>query len=72
MSIKIGVVILNWNSVEFTIPCIKSLQAGTVKPERIVVMDNASTDDSAAAISQRFPEVELIRNDKNLGFTGFD
>ena len=67
---QVDVVLLNWNSGAFTIHCINSLRAGTKIPERIVVVDNASTDNSADTISRQFPEVKLIRNDKNLGFTG--
>ncbi len=66
----VGVVLVNWNGAEDTIPCIESLLAGTVKPDRIVVVDNASRDGSPDLIVQKFPDVTLIRNDENLGFTG--
>jgi GT2 family glycosyltransferase len=66
----VGVVLVNWNGAEHTIPCIESLLAGSVAPDRIVVVDNASRDDSAERIARRFPEVTLIRNTENLGFTG--
>lgn len=67
---KVGVVLLNWNGGEFTIPCIESLLDGTVKPDRIVVVDNASKDGSPDKIALKFPEVELIRNTFNNGFAG--
>ena len=38
--------------------------------KRIIVADNASNDGSAGFIAQSFPEVELIRLDRNLGFAG--
>ncbi|GFE58592.1 glycosyltransferase family 2 protein [Geobacter sp. AOG1] len=66
----VGVVLVNWNGAELTIPCIESLYAGTVKPDRIVVVDNASRDHSVALIADRFPDLELIRNQENAGFTG--
>jgi len=66
----VGVVLVNWNGAGFTIPCIESLLAGSVNPDRIVVVDNASRDDSPELISQKFPGIELIRNKENLGFTG--
>lgn len=67
---NVGVVLINWNSAEFSIPCIESLMSGAVKPDRIVVVDNASKDDSADLIETRFPVVSLIRNSRNSGFTG--
>ncbi len=66
----VGVVLINWNGAEDTVPCIESLLAGSVKPDAIVVVDNASRDDSADLISQKFPDVKLIRNRENTGFTG--
>ena len=67
---SIGVVLVNWNGAEHTIPCIESLLAGTVKPDRIVVVDNGSRDGSPDKIAERFPDIDLIRNSENLGFTG--
>jgi GT2 family glycosyltransferase len=66
---KIGVVLLNCNGGKFTIPCIQSLLSGTMKPDRIIVIDNASGDGSDNEIAARFPEIQLIRNKINTGFT---
>ena len=44
----VGVALLNWNGADLTIACIASLLRGGLAPERIVVVDNASTDGSAA------------------------
>ncbi len=65
---RVGVVLLNWNGGADTIPCIASLQRGTVKPWRIVVVDNASTDTSPDDILNKFPDVQLVRNPTNVGF----
>ncbi len=67
-NLKVGVVLLNWNGGEFTIPCIESLYAGKHKPYRIVVVDNGSNDGSPNSIKNSFPEVVLIRNKTNKGF----
>ena len=67
---SIGVVLLNWNSGEFTVSCINSLLAGSVKPNLIVVVDNASIDGSVDEIAVSFPGVIMIRNETNRGFTG--
>jgi GT2 family glycosyltransferase len=67
---KVGVVLINWNGGEFTIPCIESLKAGSIKPDLIVVVDNASIDGSPERIQSTFPDMELIRNASNNGFAG--
>ncbi len=65
---KTGVVLLNWNGGEDTLPCMDSLKRGTVKPWRIVVVDNASTDDSPDRIARLHPDADLVRNPANIGF----
>jgi len=66
---KIGVILLNWNGGEYTIPCIDSLLSGKTVPWRIIVIDNASSDDSPDRIEKKYPFIRLVRNKKNLGFT---
>jgi GT2 family glycosyltransferase len=68
-AIKVGVVLLNWNGGEFTIPCIRSLLKGEVVPWKILIYDNGSTDGSPQQIQQLFPYIDQIRNAKNIGFT---
>jgi len=65
---KLGVVVLNWNGRDVTPRCLDSLFASACPPQRIVVVDNASTDGSADLIRGRYPQVVLIENDSNLGF----
>jgi hypothetical protein len=66
----VGVVLLNWNGGEFTVPCVRSLLAGSTVPQRVVVVDNASEDGSPERIAALFPEVTLLRNVRNEGFAG--
>ncbi len=70
MEAKVGVVLVNWNTAEFTRLCIASLLAGRRVPWRMVVVDNASAGNEADQLAAMFPQVEVIRNDRNLGFTG--
>jgi GT2 family glycosyltransferase len=65
---SVGVVLLNWNGGEFTIPCIQSLLTGSIKPDKIVVVDNGSTDGSLDRIKDSFPRVAFIENKENRGF----
>ena len=53
----------------FTIPCISSIYSQTHGLEfEVLVVDNASADDSCRAIQERCPSVKLIRSAQNLGF----
>lgn len=67
---KVTCIVLNWNGWEDTLECLRALQQCTYSELTIVVMDNGSTDDSISRICTSFPEVTLLKSDKNLGFAG--
>ena len=64
---KVTVVIVNWNGERFLERCLVALMAQTVKPQEIILVDNASSDGSVAIV-RRFPSVRLIALDQNTGF----
>ncbi len=69
--VLLGVVIVTWNVKELVLQALSSLYddlhaSGIVA--RVVVVDSASLDDTAQAITQHFPQVELIASPENLGF----
>ena len=66
----VSVVVLNWNGREVVERCLQSLQGQTYQPLEIIVVDNASTDDSADLVRKRFSNVKMIVNERNLGFGG--
>ena len=59
---------LNWNRADETLACLETLAAQTFPRLRLLVVDNGSTDDSAARIRAAFPQVEVLTNRRNLGF----
>ncbi len=66
----LSIIILNWNTKNLLIDCIKSLLQYTknIKFE-IIVCDNASTDGSSTAVKKRFKnKIKLIQNSGNIGF----
>ena len=67
---SVAIIIINWNSYSLTRDCLESLQKIVYQNFQIVLVDNASSDDSAKKLKDEFPEINLIINSDNLGFTG--
>jgi GT2 family glycosyltransferase len=64
----VAVVIVTWNSSAFIAGCLESVRKLERRPEEIVVIDNASTDGTAALVRDQFPDVRLIDAGSNTGF----
>lgn len=64
----ISVVVLNWNNWQETCACVQSLLNSTGVHYQVIVVDNGSQDGSQKIIRNQFPEINLICNDKNLGY----
>jgi GT2 family glycosyltransferase len=60
-------IVLNWNGYTDTHECLDSLRGLAYPSYRVLVVDNASSDDSAERIAANHPEAELIRCERNLG-----
>jgi GT2 family glycosyltransferase len=68
--LKLSVIILNYNVRFFLEQCIVSVQrALTQIPGEIIVVDNNSQDDSVAMVREKFPEITLLANTENVGFS---
>ena len=67
---KLSVIILNYNVRFFLEQCILSVQKATENLNaEIIVIDNASADDSCEMVKEHFPEITLIENKENVGFS---
>lgn len=66
----IAVVILNWNGVDLLKKYLPAVVQNSLELADIYVVDNGSTDTSAAEVSRLFPEVQWIQLTQNLGFAG--
>jgi len=64
----LSVLIVTYNSAPQLPACLNSLRNQTLQDFEIIVVDNASRDESAALIRSDYPEVNLIVSDSNLGF----
>jgi GT2 family glycosyltransferase len=67
---KVSIIVLSWNSYDVTRDCLLSLRKIDYPAFEVVLVDNGSVDGSGKKLAQDFPEVKVILNDKNLGFTG--
>lgn len=70
VQMELAVIILNWNAAADTIRCARAVASWKVLHPTIWVVDNHSTNGSAEAISRECPDIHLIRNPVNLGFSG--
>ena len=64
----VAVIVVNWNAGHVLIDCLAALELQTLQASRIVVVDNGSSDGSAAAAQLRFPHLEWITLGRNTGF----
>lgn len=68
----LAVVIVSWNVRALLEQCLRSLSTFpcTLTSQRVIVVDNASTDGTVDMLRERFPNVDVIANTENRGFTG--
>jgi len=68
---QLDIVIVSYNTAEYTKRAIQSIYDETKATDfNIIVVDNASPDNSVEVIRNNFPNVELIESKENLGFAG--
>lgn len=66
---RVAVVLITWNSAAFLPRCLEALSRQTVPGMDLVVVDNASRDESIRVVRELAPRTTtIIRNDRNLGF----
>jgi GT2 family glycosyltransferase len=63
-------VILNTNRRDDTLECLESLEKNRYSNHAAIVLDNHSTDGSVEAIRERFPNVQIVPIQENLGYAG--
>ncbi|MGC8874795.1 MAG: glycosyltransferase family 2 protein [Chloroflexia bacterium] len=65
-----SVIVVNWNGRELLGPCLEGLREQRWQDFEVLLVDNASSDGSAAWVRTHFPEVHVIESARNLGFAG--
>jgi len=67
---KLTIVIVNYNVKYFLEQCLYAAQKAALKvSSEIIVVDNDSVDGSCQMVEEKFPEVKLISNKENVGFS---
>ncbi len=66
----ISVVIPNWNGAPHLPVCLNALRRQTLPPLEVILVDNASQDESRCLVAESFPEVKLLALPENLRFAG--
>ena len=69
MACAVSIIVINWNTRDMTLACLRSLYAQTHRTDfEVLLVDNGSHDGSAAAIAEEFPLVRLLAETTNHGF----
>ena len=65
---KIFVIILNYNGKRTLMECLRSVFDSDYPNFEVVLVDNASTDESFETAKAKYPKIHFIKNNKNVGF----
>lgn len=63
-------VVLNWNGYEDTVACLNSIEGIDYPNFQTIVVDNGSNDGSGEKIEDSYPDISVLYNQENLGFSG--
>ncbi len=69
--IVLSIVIVNYNTRDLILDCLRALKRAKTASDvwEVIVVDNGSTDDSSEVIREDFPQVILLTNKTNVGYT---
>lgn len=67
---RVVAVVVTWNRRDLLEESLRATLAQTRRPDRVVVVDNHSTDGTADLLRTEFPSVEVVRTSRNLGGAG--
>ncbi len=67
---NVSVIVLNWNGIHYTVPCVESLKKQSYRDFEIIVVDNGSTKDDSVERLKKIKGIKLVLNGSNIGFAG--
>jgi len=65
---SVAVVVVNFNGGKYLQRCLRAIDAQSRRPDRVIVVDNASTDASLKDAQSQFPQFLYVANGTNVGF----
>lgn len=65
----LSIIIVNWNTADLLLACLRSIVEHVTLDYELIVVDNASADDSVARARVQFPQARLLPQSENLGFS---
>jgi GT2 family glycosyltransferase len=65
---RVAVILVNYHSENYLQPCLDCVARQTLKPDRLIVVDNGSDRDRLAQIVRNYPGAELLTMPENVGF----
>lgn len=65
---KVSVNLVTWNSIKFLPQCLESIFKQTFSDFSVLIIDNASSDQTIEFIKKNYPQAAILRNARNLGF----
>jgi len=69
--INVSIIIVSYNTINVILPCIQSIyESEFTESFEIIVVDNGSSDNSREAITEHFPDVQIIESGYNAGYAG--
>jgi len=67
---RVCAVVITYNRKALLEETLQAIERQTVEPDHILLLDNASTDDTLSMVAERFPSVEVVRQSENTGCAG--
>lgn len=67
---SILIIVLNYNGFEDTKRCVESLERISCQTNKIIIIDNFSADNSVKQLERAFPNIQVLKSKKNLGYAG--
>jgi GT2 family glycosyltransferase len=68
--LKVSIITVNYNETEATCALLESVRRQAFRDLEVIVVDNASRENPASLLAERYPEAVFLRSDTNLGFAG--
>lgn len=66
--VPVSVIVVNWKTPDLTCKALAALYNSTVAPEQVIMVDNASADETVTRVRHEFPGVIILENQDNVGF----